>query len=383
VGPLEVAGVKRLVLVTEFGDEGRPQGAYPLDIGDHVDWLMPFVTLDENAGKRLQSLRRFVPGWQNWNLDPGEAARVRVAPYWDDARERWLPVVRLADGKQLSLNRTLSSVSYANDIVEVLLAYGEESPPAIELRVDGTPLEPVVHEDGAAGRVEPGPREEESGKGKWADGDPPKDNNAGDTAAKDKPTRYTERTVRWDLQSYRGRAVRLGLNVSFDRHPKGLVWHECIVKSAIANLPPGGQPLRPQIPLTSLQPLAASAQEGGPKPTPNRLPTPGKALVPITFLGQRFENGYGMFGGSTISFPVDRSYKRFVAVVGCCSGRAGPFQVLLDDQVTWETGAMDCSMQTLQMGIDIPPGTKTLTLETTSEGHHPGYSAWVNAGFVK
>ena len=246
VGPLDVEGAKRLVLVTEFGDEGRPQAAYPLDIGDHVDWLMPFVTLDENAGKRLESLQRFVPGWQNWNLDPVEAAEVNVAPYWDDARERWLPVVRLVDGKQLTLKRALSSVTHANDIVELRLAHGEESPPAIELRVNGTPLEPVVHEQAVANRVAPGPRKEESGKGTGAGDDPPRDKNAGDIAAKDQLAQYKDLTVRWNVQSYRGRAVQLVLNVPFDRHRRGLVWHECIVKSAIADLPPGGHPARNQ-----------------------------------------------------------------------------------------------------------------------------------------
>jgi len=40
-------------------------------------------------------------------------------------------------------------------------------------------------------------------------------------------------------------------------------------------------------------------------------------------------------------------------------------------------------MQVVQVSVDIPPGTKALTLKTRSAGPHPGYSAWVNAGFVK
>ncbi len=45
VGPLDVAGVKRLILVTEAAHEDRPPGTDPLDIGDHVDWLLPIVIL--------------------------------------------------------------------------------------------------------------------------------------------------------------------------------------------------------------------------------------------------------------------------------------------------------------------------------------------------
>ena len=79
VGPLRVGAAKRLVLVTEFGDEGRPAGGYPLDIGDQVDWLMPFVNVEESAADRLESLKRFLPGWETWNIDAADVARLGMA----------------------------------------------------------------------------------------------------------------------------------------------------------------------------------------------------------------------------------------------------------------------------------------------------------------
>jgi hypothetical protein len=33
--------------------------------------------------------------------------------------------------------------------------------------------------------------------------------------------------------------------------------------------------------------------------------------------------------------------------------------------------------------VEIPPGTKRLTLETGPEGSWTGYTVWANAGFVK
>ncbi|MGA2030666.1 MAG: NPCBM/NEW2 domain-containing protein, partial [Thermoguttaceae bacterium] len=70
VGPLSVAGCQRLVLMTEWAGEGHPQDAYPLDIGGHVDWLMPFVAIEADDASYCQSLRRFVPGWTKWGLGP-------------------------------------------------------------------------------------------------------------------------------------------------------------------------------------------------------------------------------------------------------------------------------------------------------------------------
>ena len=65
VGPLAVDGCRSLVLVTGWAGEDRPPEAYPLDIGGHVDWLMPFVTVDADDASYCQSLRRFVPGWNS------------------------------------------------------------------------------------------------------------------------------------------------------------------------------------------------------------------------------------------------------------------------------------------------------------------------------
>lgn len=57
VGPLDVSKAKRLVLVADFAPQKRLDGAYPFDIGDHVNWLLPMLTLEENDVKRAASLR--------------------------------------------------------------------------------------------------------------------------------------------------------------------------------------------------------------------------------------------------------------------------------------------------------------------------------------
>ena len=127
VGPLRLTHFQKLVLVTQWAGEDRPRDAYPLDIGGHVDWLMPFVAVEADDAGYCQSLRRFVPGWTAWDIDPAEARRVRVGPYWDAARECWLPVIDSASPRPLTVRRTLSPVSPANDLVEVVFAHFENA----------------------------------------------------------------------------------------------------------------------------------------------------------------------------------------------------------------------------------------------------------------
>ncbi len=229
VGPLRVDGAKRLVLVTEFGDEGRPPGAYPLDMGDHVDWLMPFVTFEENANDRRESLKRFLPGCEAWDVDAADVGRLSVGLSWDTLRERWLPLIRTLDGKPLKLTRTVSGVSGANQFVELVFANAEQLPlPKVELRADGIQLEPAQEKRAA----------NSSGR----------DQSLAESDPKQNPTSYEIRTVRWDLPTFREQTVQLALTISFDKNPLGLRWHGLTVKSATGtrssdsqSIPPDGR----------------------------------------------------------------------------------------------------------------------------------------------
>jgi len=362
-GPFALGNAKRLVLVTDFADQNRPAGAFPLDIGDHIDWLLPMLTIDDSSGSRPELLRRFVPGWLAWNLEPGDAERVAVAPSWDDARDRWVPMVRITGGQPVTLTRSLACHPYASDVLELMLAPAEESVAGrISLRVEGKPLAPAAEEYLTERHVKELPRA--------------------------RPGLYRRPQPNgvflfWDLQEYRGQTIQLALSIAPAKDSETILWHQCALKGAIANLPPDGQPLVPDVPLTSLKPLSTSSLKERLEPTASRLPAPGKWSWPIRFLGQRFESGYGMLRNSSVTFTVDPSYQRFVAVVGSCAHLGGPFQVLLDDKVAWDGGMLDALAQAVQMSVDIPPGTKKLTLRLGEDGHSAACGAWVSAGFVK
>jgi hypothetical protein len=245
VGPLRVADAKCLVLVTEFGDEGGPPDADPLDIGDHVDWLMPFVTFEESAADRLDSLKRFLPGWEEWNIASADVGQVSVLPYWDASHERWLPIVRVTDGKPLTLTRTVSGVSDADQSVEFVFAHAEQAPPpAVELRVDSTRLEPVVEVHHADGNVEAAPMANQPAEGMG----PAESSGLGQKSRQnDARPKYETRTFHWDLQKSRRRAAQLALTISFDKNPLGLQWHGLTLKSAARTLPSDGRRIPPDV----------------------------------------------------------------------------------------------------------------------------------------
>ena len=101
---------------------------------------------------RLESLRRFLPGWEGWDIDPADVGRVSVALSADGPR-RGSPVIRSTDGKPLKLTRTGLGVSGTNQFVELVFAHAEQLPPPnVELRVDGNRLEPVTEQHNASSR---------------------------------------------------------------------------------------------------------------------------------------------------------------------------------------------------------------------------------------
>ena len=132
-------------------------------------------------------------------------------------------------------------------------------------------------------------------------------------------------------------------------------------------------------------PVAAASGRARSMPVKNGLPRerPGDRLFePIRFLGQPFDDGYGMAANSSLVFDLAPEYQRFVAVAGCSLFVAGPMQVLIDGKVAWERPLMTGLEPAEQIDIAIPAGAKTLTLQTGPESSYTGLAAFAEAGFV-
>jgi len=363
VGPLDVGGAKTLILVTAMAHDGRPAGADPFDIRDQVCWLMPTVTVDPPAADRDAFFGRFGRGLQPWALPEGSTGRWSLSARWDEHYRRWLPVIGVAEPEGLTLTRTLPNVSYANDLFEVNVAPAHALPEGrIELAADGEPLRPVVREYVSQKfeqyLVRPRPHLERLA---------PFDEGL---------------LIRWDLSPFRGKSIRLELCIAPNRAAPEVVWREGRLRSAIGNLPEGGWPLEPDVPLTSLEPLETEAPGLHVEPRAGGLPIGKSRQEPLVFLGQPFNDGWGMRSGSAMTFPVEPAHRRFVAVVGCSQNKAGPFHVLLDGHEAWTGPIMDQETPAVQIDVAIAPGTKRLTIRADRDGGSVGYAAFASAGFI-
>jgi hypothetical protein len=351
VGPLEIAGARRLVLVAEMAHEGRPAGADPLDIRDHVDWLRPMVEIDVEALLRDRwRLSDWVPQLSGWEVPEADRGRVQVRPYWSRQR-RWSMVLLPRDWRALELQQR-ATIGPGNAFLPIEAAHDGEGKGNYELslRVDGERIDSTMN---------------------------------GDLVTSGKVNEIESRV--WLLSEYAGREVTLGLAIvpshGKNDRPHGLLCESALLRPLVTGLPSDGKPLTPDVPLDLLQPT--KIQIGFFNKDRYR---PGKLSngQPLNVRGYPFAQGFGVPGRSELVFPLDPSYRRFVAVVGLCmhSVDVGPFELLLDGEPHWTSDPAQFGRNTpaAQIDVPIPAGHRTLTLRTSGR---EGYGAWAQAGFMR
>jgi hypothetical protein len=363
-GSLNVAGISRVVLVTEFAHDDRPAGADPLDIRDSVVWLAPLVKLDfggEGAGSRALAM---LPGAAEWELAGDTWQSVQFGSRWNLPASSWDPLVTLPPGGGLALTRKHQVIA-GSDVVELLTACPVElEDHDFELTVNrqGVPW----HNNADRGQLRQWVLR--YGRSRAQQGD--------DSAAGADRLAYW-----WDLQAWRGQEVTLELTLRGRRERSEIAWRNLAVRSAIGNLPENGELPRLDVPLLSLTPLADDARAGRSLPLAGAIPRTREG-EPIRFLGQKFTGGYGLGRNSRIRFSLLPEYETFSSVVGCCFQTAGPVRVLIDDRVVWEKPTLSSLAPAELIEIPLPAGAKILTLESSAEGPHYGFAAFANAGFI-
>ncbi len=366
VGPLKVAGVKRIVLVTDIGHEGRPVGADPLDIRDDVVWLAPQVTIDRDAILTPQSAAGFLGNLAEWEIDALQLVETELTNVWNNVANRWDTVVRVKPKHELTFKRKLL-VSVTNDILELATAIPTElAHHHLELRVDGDIVEWSTDTN----------RERESREALRLSFFAPRPTiPSRRETVRDDTLRYW-----WNLKPHRGREVTLSLKLVGDERGADITWRSLVSRSAVNNLPPSGKLPTPDVSLTAITPTDITSRNNRESPTIDQLPL-GRDK-PLTFLGQPFTGGYCLARSSSISFPLQADYRRFIALVGTCTEQSGPLRVLIDGRVVWE-----CPTKAAAEGADciellIPAGSAKLTLEIGPDGGYHGFSAFANAGFM-
>jgi hypothetical protein len=358
-GPIDVTGVKRVVLVTEFAHDGRPTGADPLDVRDEVVWLSPLVKLDLSEGGSANRALAVLPGAADWELAGDGWRSAQLGSRWNVPASSWDPVLTLEKGAELTLRRKLR-VTRASDVLELLTICPHDlEEHDFSLKINGQPT--PWHNNADRNQLR-----------QWT----LRYSRTRAREGSDEESNLTDRLAYWwDLSPWRDQEVSLELTLRGKRDRSEIAWRGLAVRSAIGNLPETGQPLAPNAPLAQLE---AMPGRSGPK----AASTGNESKEPPRLLGQAFRGAYVLPRGNSVAFAVKPEYRKFVAVVGCTMQVAGPVQVLIDERVVWERSAINSLTPAEQIEIAIPDGSTTLTLQSGGDGLFYGTAAFAEAGFL-
>ncbi len=341
VGPVSLSGADRLVLVTDFAHEGRPRGADPLDIRDEVNWLLPTVKVDP-ARLPASPLARWIPAMAGWEVDGLGPHELSAA--WNARRRRWEPVLELRHDKPVTLSRQVTPSIQTGSLEIVLGSVGQELAHRVTVSVDDkqqqafwSSRERRSFHDDLAGR----------------------------------------QNLLRDAKPGQARAVRVTLQREKNslKDSAGLSIRSLGIAPLIANLPPSGKPIRPDVPLSKAK-VSDARRSGG-----NReKPTFGAWFdgEPIEVNGVRFEQGLATKKYHQVTFEIPPGHKRFVAVIGSAEGgQVGGFHVSIDGKAVYSSDG-EGGVGGVQISLPIPDGAKQLHLTYRGGGERP---VWAQAGF--
>jgi hypothetical protein len=347
VGPLEIAGAARLILEVDFADEGRPDGADPVDIRDWVNWLVPLVQVENSPGDRKpEELAQLASELAGWSLVQPAPEHVRVRPHWIKSIGQWRLAID-AENQPLVLSRSID-VSLRNAWLGVRAKRDDDDGEyhTIHVTADDEPLESTV---------------------------------GGDLATSNR-SKFEDRAYR--LHAHEGKSVELRVIAAPRKEETeetcGIVWDPLAVRPLLKNLPATGKLISPEVALTSLQPLSAQVRGR----SLELVRGTASQRVPLNIRGWRFEEGFGTPTGSEVSYQLDPSWRQFVAVIGLADGwnAAGPFEILLDGKPHWATpAALGREDPGEQVVVPIPTGHQTITLKLSGRD---SIGAWAHAGFL-
>ena len=366
----DIRKCKRLVLVTEFGHEGRPEGADPLDIRDEVNWIEPTIELAKVPVPEARTeASRVLAQLGEWDVPAGAFESPVVVPAWRWGSRRCTEGIYAELPKSVRLKRQVA-VSLTNAWLEISVGRGRRGG-------DG-------HKNGHTITV-------------LADGRPQHPINTYHACTTTNLLSGHLRVRQWGLGGFAGREVNL--EVAIDPVPRGstrefpgLVLEGLYLGPVVDGLSGDGADItRPAVPITSVKPRKVTM------PTADAKLQPGKLANghPLRICGYLFEDGYGVPAGSELTYGLDPAWKRFVAVIGMnrevavppeeggeISYEMGPFLVRLDGKPHWQsTGPATFNLwdRARQIDVEIPPGHKSITLQVQAGDC---YAVWAGAGFM-
>ncbi len=345
VKPIDIAGAKTLTLQVDFADKDRPSGADPLDIRDWVNWLLPTVHIEPT--REPGDLARLVPELEGWSISPAQLPHVSLRPAWLKKEDSWSMAIDSGDEPLVLSRRARIDLTNAWLHVQAARDAKENSLYEVHVAADGEKVSSTMNG---------GIRTYSSGK-------------------------YSERV--YILHECAGQDVELEVTVNKYRRDKGdgrgIVFGPLQLQPLVRHLPADGQPIEPDVPLTSLVPVRAVHKK---KPLTLVAGKVGEEQA-LNVRDWQFTAGYGVPTGSEITYALDSDWHMFVAVIGLAEGwhGAGPYEILLDGKPHWASEAAYArNDQGEQIAVPIPPGHETITLRVLGE---ESGAAFAHAGFMK
>lgn len=358
IDPVDVKGLRRLTMSADMAHQGRPAGADPMDLRDHANWLMPMVSVEmARLPFARENLADWIPELKGWAIDQGDCQRLALRAHWDKKRGQWRMAMmdrtarNVKDASTITLRRRLS-VTLNNALMHV--AAGRDTTDSthhlIQLQVNDQRVATTMNGDVRT--------------------------NAG-------PGDFHDRFLL--LSQFVGQQVELELAVEPmgepGLSPAGIVWYDVSLRPLIGNLSDTEEPIQPTVPLTSLQPIVYKPGSGRPGEIQAGKNTDGS---PLLIRGYPFASGFGVQVGSSITYALDPSYRRFVAVLGLSGGwqEVGAYTIYLDGHAFWSSmDPMKFGRNTPGWQIDLPLPAGHQQIELRVAGRE-SYAAWAAAGFM-
>ncbi|MGC4004201.1 MAG: NPCBM/NEW2 domain-containing protein [Pirellulales bacterium] len=346
------------MLIVDEAHDGRPTGADPWDIRDHVNWIRPVAVLKENdqVAARAAAARNpaaWQPALTGFKLAEADRNAIELRPHWAKTRGFAFAVVptneETMNNNGITFERTVP-ITMRNAWMQVSVGYDvARRHHHVIVAADGTEIPSSV-----GTRLYDGARTLNRGG-------------------------FDNRS--YSLAKFLDTSPKFTLRLAPDQKKasqSGTEFDVIVFGPLIVDLPADGKPLQAQVPLPP--PIKKN-----PEWKPEWKWEPGKTYdgKPLVIRGLPFAAGNGMLHGTTATFSLDPSYKRFVALLGVCDGGGdvvGPIEILLDDEPFWKSnGKFDSRAAAQQIDLFLPAEHKTLTIRTPAAN---GVLGLGNAGFM-
>lgn len=355
---INVQGAKTIALVADAAATDFPDNADPLDIGDHVDWLAPLVTVDLNSIHQQTPYDQWLPALAGWKIQPEDHSRLKLQNFWNEQTEEWQIALDidfhgdLAE-KPFRLTRR-ETISLGNAYFYGKMTRSDDSNGShlMAVEINGEPQKTTM--------------------------------NGGLSTTYARKNRTNNRS--WIFSEHAGKEVELALVLRPDakkssKHPDPVAIIEASLQPLVQNLPSTGKPISPTIPLETLKPTATENLPGDYVLEAGKL-SDGEPLALQTW---PMAHGIGVPTGSRLTYKLDPKWRRFVAVIGLAEGStaAGPYQVVVDGDILWESvepSEFGRNTPGQQIDVAIPEGSKEMILKVDGR---EAFGAWAYAGFMQ